>query len=99
MSFSPKRRRGGKGMSMNILEAYFQQKEEQKRRKKIKIKTCFACIHSSRFDSQGNEVMNKRIFCKAWQGVVYLGSSRRCELFEPYQVQTPLKRRKKRRRW
>jgi len=84
--------------TINILEAYFQQKEERKQKKKIRVKVCLSCIHSSRFDSNGNEVLDKRIYCRAWGSVVYLGSARYCELFEPYHA--PQKRRKKsKRRW
>jgi hypothetical protein len=88
-------------MSVNILAVYTELKQKQKqKRRKIRIRTCYQCLHGRRYDSQGNEVMNKRIFCKAWQGVVYLGSARYCELFEQYQAPHENKRRKKsKRRW
>jgi len=81
----------------NIIEVYLRQKNETKqRKKKIKIKTCYGCIHSRRYDSDGKEVMDRRVFCRAWQGIVYIGCARNCELYEPYTLQYSREKAKRR---
>mgnify|MGYP000636771974 CR=1 FL=1 len=75
----------------NIIEVYFRQK---KQKKKVKVRSCFGCIHSRRYDSTGKEVMERRIYCRAWGGIVYVGCARNCELYEPYPPQYSLKKQK-----
>jgi len=49
----------------NIIEVYFRQK---KQKKKVKVRSCFGCIHSRRYDSTGKEVMELQYSLKKQKG-------------------------------
>jgi len=83
---------------MNILEAYFQQKEIRDLRKKKKV-ICLNCIHSSVYDSDFNDkIIERRVYCRKWKSVVRVGQAGACSSFEFYENKRKKKRNKRRKK-
>lgn len=76
-------------LSINILESYKRQKEGQKSGRKNKARkngncrtlVCGGCVHSSRLDSDLNEVFEDRVYCSRQDTIVKPGTARFCPFF------------------
>ena len=80
-------------MSINILQAYFQQKEIRDLRKKKKV-ICLNCIHSSVYDSDFNDkIIERRVYCRRWKTVVRVGQARACSSFEIFKDKNKKKKK------
>jgi|GEM_PF-2857747 lipopolysaccharide biosynthesis glycosyltransferase len=73
---------------MNILEAYFKQKEKEYLKKileKEREKICLNCLHSSVYDSEiEQKIIERRVYCRKWKTVVRVGQAKACHHFEQY---------------
>ncbi len=71
-------------------------KQPKKRKKRLK---CYQCLHSSRFDSDWNELPSGYVYCRKWQTIQTCGFARIYEFFE---LDKPVKGKfgkKSKRRW